>query len=239
MSRRKDPESSAQALMETNLMARMYESLLWRRNPLLVFLLGINANQEYKIISRAMNLTGRETILDIACGPGIFTRRFASEATQGHVFGMDLSWPMLKQGQRLVRQYRLSNIDLLQGNALALPFANHHFDAANCAAALHLFDDLTATFSEVSRVLKPGGQFTFSTFRAPKDKLISSYLRLRQETTGIRSFKQQEIEAELQKAGFTEIHSLHAKGIWVVMSARTPSVPASGITPPHTPAKIR
>lgn len=227
MSPRKDPKNPAQALMETDWMARMYESPLWRRNPLLGLLLGINANQEYKLISHAMKLTGRETILDIACGPGIFTRRFAREAAQGNVFGMDLSWPMLTHGKRLVRQSYIANIDLVQGNALTLPFASHHFEVVNCAAALHLFGDLAGTFSEVSRVLKPGGQFTFSTFREPKDKLISSYLRLRQEIAGIRSFRQEEIENGLRNAGFGEIRYLHAKGIWVVMSARTPSPPLS------------
>lgn len=213
------PTNPAQTLMETNFIARLYESFLWRRNPLLVLILGSTFNKEYRIVSRAMKLTGNETILDLACGPGIYTRRFARAVRRGTVFGLDLSWPMLEQGKRLLRGTRLSNVRLIQGNAGLLPFQNNFFDDVNCAAALHLFGDLGTTFAEVSRILRPGGRFTFSTFRYPKNKLIASYLRLRGNVAGIRSFRQEDIDNELRTAGFGETQILHARGIWVVMSA--------------------
>ena len=216
---RKRPASPAQTLMETSLMARLYESALWRRNPLLRLLLGINSTQEYQIISRALALTGTETILDLACGPGIYTRRFARDASQGNVIGLDLSWPMLKHGYQLIKRYRISNVDFLQGDALTLSFARGCFDVVNCAAALHLFGDLPVAFAEVNRTLKPGGRFTFSTFRYPKDPLIQTVLWLRRNIAGIRSFRQAEIESGLQKTGFDDIRILHAKGIWVIMRA--------------------
>ncbi|HLO13283.1 MAG TPA: class I SAM-dependent methyltransferase, partial [Anaerolineales bacterium] len=200
MTPRKHPENPAQTLMETNLMARLYESLLWRRNPLLVLLLGTTFDQEYRLVSRALKLTGSEAILDLACGPGIYTRRFARET--GTVFGLDLSLPMLEQGKCLVQRNRLSNVRLIQGSAVRLPFRNSQFDAVNCAAALHLFGDLAGTFSEVSRVLKPGGRFTFSTFRYPKNRLVRLVLHLRANIVGIRSFRQEDIENELRRAGF-------------------------------------
>jgi ubiquinone/menaquinone biosynthesis C-methylase UbiE len=205
--------------METERMALMYESLLWRRNPFLILLLGTTFNQEYRIVSRALKLTGGERILDLACGPGIYTRRFARTVKRGSVTGIDLSWPMLKHGKRLVQEHRLSNVRLIQGNALRLPFSSSCFDVVNCAAALHLFGDLAATFTEVRRILAPWGRFTFSTFRYPRNKLIALYLHLRGNITGIRSFRQEDIEQELHKAGFPEIRYLHTWGIWVVMSA--------------------
>lgn len=208
--------------METERIARIYESALWRGNPLLVLLLGITEKGEYRRISRALQLKGNETMLDLACGPGIYTRRFAREVSRGEVLGLDLSWPMLKQGKYLVQKNGLTNIRLLQGSALALPFSNGRFDAINCAAALHLFDDLVGTFMEVFRVLKPGGQFTFSTFRYPPNKLIAFYLRLRQSFAGIRAFRHKDLEDGLREAGFTETRYLHIKGIWVVMSASKP-----------------
>lgn len=223
MQSRKRSKDLAQAMMETNLMARLYESPLWRRDPLLVFLLGITFRKEYQLISRALKLTGNESILDLACGPGIYTRRFAREVKQGNVIGFDLSWPMLKHGKQLLRKNKITNISMLQGDALTLPFRDQHFDVVNCAAALHLFGNLTAAFSEVSRVLKPGGRFTFSTFRYPKNSLITPFLQLRHSLAGIRSFRQDEIQNELRKAGFSEIRYLHAKRVWMVISARSSS----------------
>lgn len=219
MPARNRPASPAQTLMETSLMARLYESFLWRRNPLLFLLLGINSTKEYQIISGALALTGSERILDLACGPGIYTRRFAREGSRGNVIGLDLSWPMLTYGARLVKRDQIRNVNLLQGDALTLPIADAYFDVVNCSAALHLFGDLPETLSEVSRVLKKGGQFTFSTFRYPKDPLIQTILWLRRNIAGIRSFRQEELESGLHKAGFGDIRILHSKGIWVVMRA--------------------
>lgn len=200
-------------------MAHLYESPLWRRNPLLVFLLGINSSKEYQIISRAIRLSGNEVLLDLACGPGIYARRFARELSRGKVLGVDLSWPMLKHARSLVQKNGLTNLHLMQGDALTLPFRSGHFDVVNCAAALHLFRDPAGTFMEVNRVLKPGGQFTFSTFRYPRDPLMQIILRLRRNIAGIRSFRQKELESGLQSAGFADFRYLHVRGIWMVISA--------------------
>lgn len=206
--------------METDLIARLYESFLWRRNPFLVFLLGSTFNKEYKLTSRALRLTGTETILDLACGPGIYTRRLAREVQHGLVFGLDLSWPMLKHGKRLARRAGSTNLHLIRGNARVMPFANNRFDVVNCAAALHLFGELRRTFAEVHRVLKPGGRFTFSTFRFPKNRAMRLFVHLRQNLLGIRSFRQEDLEKELQRTGFEEIQYLYSRGIWLVISAR-------------------
>lgn len=212
-------KTPAQTLMETELIARLYESFLWRRNPLLILLLGSTFNREYRIVSRSLALRGDEIVLDLACGPGIFTRRFAREASHGDVLGMDLSGPMLKHAGRLAKRERIQNLHLIRGDALCLPFARARFNVVNCAAALHLFRDLDAAFTEVNRVLQPAGTFTFSTFRYPQNQRMRQFLHLREYIVGIRSFRQEDIESGLRKAGFSEIRYLHARGIWVVMSA--------------------
>src|ERR1051326_1728064 len=104
MASRKYRRSPAQTLMETNVIARLYESPLWRRDPLLILLLGTTFHKEYRIVSRALKLTGGEAILDLAAGPGIYTRRLAREVRKGMVFGLDLSRSMLKHGKRLLRR---------------------------------------------------------------------------------------------------------------------------------------
>jgi SAM-dependent methyltransferase len=205
--------------METDLIVRLYESRLWRRNPALALLMGITFDQEWEIISQAMRLSGSEAILDLACGTGIYARRIAREASRGLVCGLDLSQPMLKHGKGLVQRSALSNVVLLQGDAIALPFLNRHFDVVNCAGALHLFGDLARTLSEVSRVLKEGGRFTFATFRSRGTRFSERIVRWRRHVSGMNAFRPDDLANELQKVGFDRVQCHHAKGIWLVMSA--------------------
>ena len=205
--------------METDFIVRLYESRLWRRNPGLALLMGITFDQEYKIITQAMRLTGSEAILDLACGTGIYARRIAKQSSRCVVLGLDLSQPMLGYAKRLAQRNGLANVILLQGNALALPFLSHHFDVVNCGGALHLFGDFSHALAEVSRVLKDGGRFTFANIRKRGTRFSERIVRLRHELSGMNAFRPDQVANELQKVGFDRIHCHHAKGIWLVMSA--------------------
>jgi SAM-dependent methyltransferase len=205
--------------METDLIVRLYESRLWRRNPALALLMGISFDQEYEIISQAMRLTGSEVILDLACGTGIYARRIAREASRGVVIELDLSQPMLGYAKRLVQRSGLANVILIQGDALALPFLSRHFEVVNCGGALHLFGDLARALAEVSRVLKEGGRFTFATFRNRGTRFSERIVRLRRDLSGMNAFRPDELAKELRTVGFDRVYCHHAKGILLVMSA--------------------
>ena len=96
--------SLAQMSMEAEPIVRIYESRLWRRGPHVAFALGISFQHEQELIVRAAELKGAETILDLACGPGIYARPFAREVRAGHVVGLDLSLPMLRYASRRARE---------------------------------------------------------------------------------------------------------------------------------------
>jgi len=171
MSSRTRPSSLAQALMGSDSIIQLYESRLWRRNPFVALLMGITFEQEYQTILQAARLTGSETILDLACGPGTYAMRLAPEVTDGVVFGLDLVWPMLTYGKRRMERDGPSNVILLQGDASALPFSGDHFDVVNCCGALHLFANLDAVLHEINRVLKGGGRFTLAAYRKRAGRL--------------------------------------------------------------------
>lgn len=211
--------SPAQVTMETEWIVRLYESRVWRRNPALAVLMGITFDREYEIISQAMRLTGSEVILDLACGTGIYARRIAREVSRGAVLGFDLSQPMLRHAKGLVNRDGLSNVMLLQGDALALPFSSGRFDVVNCGGALHLFGDLARALGEINRILKEGGHFTFATFRNRGTRFSEQVVRLRRDLSGMNAFRPDEIESELRKIGFDQVECHHAKRIWLIMSA--------------------
>lgn len=214
--------SVAQRAMESDAIVRVYESRLWRRSLLATLALGISFDREARLIGRAARLSSGDTLLDLACGPGIYTRPFAREIAPGLAVGLDLSPAMLRHAGSRARAAGLRNLALVRGDALRLPFPDRRFDAVNCCGALHLFPDADVALREVHRVLKPGGRFTVAAFRrgfAPWDAVGSALRRL----IGIESFDAAELEARLRAAGLDEVACHHAAGRWLIMSARRPA----------------
>ena len=80
-----DPRGLGQRLMEAAPVAAVYESRLWRRNPLVEALLGITFDGELACIGTAARITEASRVLDLACGPGIYARPFARRLTKGRV----------------------------------------------------------------------------------------------------------------------------------------------------------
>jgi SAM-dependent methyltransferase len=95
--------------MEWPPLIRIYESRLWRRSPLFGLLAGISVERECGLIAQAAGLDGDPHVLDLACGPGIYSRRFARAVPHGTVVGLDLSAPMLLHGQRRAEANLASN----------------------------------------------------------------------------------------------------------------------------------
>ena len=77
--------------MESEWIARIYESRLWRRNPIIALLQGISFERERSLIERALLVRDDAVVLDLACGPGIHSRPLAARARRGLVIGIDLS----------------------------------------------------------------------------------------------------------------------------------------------------
>lgn len=95
-------------------------------------------------------------LLDIGCGTGYLMER-ASGIPGLKVFGCDMAQPML---------VRASGKTGLEGLAAAdcesLPFADEGFDIIASSLAFQ-WADISASFEEAERVLKPGGLFIFTT----------------------------------------------------------------------------
>ena len=214
--------SLAQRSMEAEPIVRIYESRFWRRGPHVAFFLGIPFEEEMRLILRAAQLTGAEKILDLACGPGIYTRSLARQISAGSVVGLDLSLPMLRYASRRVREEGLENVLLIHGNALNLPFPPDHFDVVNCCGALHLFPDVPRALREIHRVLRPSGRFTVATFRRSDGRVARLRAATRRRLTGLDAFSSRDLESLLQAAGLSDVQCHHARAAWLIMSARKP-----------------
>jgi SAM-dependent methyltransferase len=98
---------------------------------------------------------GNDTVLDVACGPGILACAFARVAK--HVTGIDITPAMLDRAQALQREKGLTNMTWRQGDVLPLPYPDGSFTIVTSRFAFHHFLDPKAVLAEMKRVCTPGG----------------------------------------------------------------------------------
>jgi SAM-dependent methyltransferase len=214
--------SRAQRSMQWAPLVRIYESRLWRRNPLVERRMGISFEREYALIAEAGAFAEAECVLDLACGPGIYTRRFARLAPDALIVGLDLSPPMLAHAARSVEEERIENLALVHASADDLPFEPEQFDAVNCCGALHLFPDQPRVLAEVARVLRPGGRFTAAVFRREEAGLRARWANAASRFIGLQTFTPQSLEDLCATAGLSDFEVLHPGRKWMVTTARRP-----------------
>jgi ubiquinone/menaquinone biosynthesis C-methylase UbiE len=104
-----------------------------------------------------------DAILDVATGTALIPRRLASrDGFQGRVVGLDITLPMLKQGQAYIQANgKEMPISLTCASATTMPFPAESFDIVVCGLATHHIEELQL-LSEMWRVLKKGGTLTIA-----------------------------------------------------------------------------
>jgi demethylmenaquinone methyltransferase/2-methoxy-6-polyprenyl-1,4-benzoquinol methylase len=116
----------------------------------------------------AIEAVPTDRVLDVATGTGLvaaeLVRRYGCS-----VVGVDQSKDMLGRARRrLARQPRLAGgVELVEGEAEALPFADGEFDAVTVGYLLRYVDDPAVTIRELARVVKPGGRVASVEFGVP------------------------------------------------------------------------
>ena len=109
------------------------------------------------------------TLLEIAAGTCACGRSFAPLVQT--VVCLDATVPMLQIGQQEADKEDLSNMVFVKGYAEELPFLDNSFDIVFSRLAFHHFTDVTAAFSEMVRVLKPGGKLVMIDMEAADELL--------------------------------------------------------------------
>jgi SAM-dependent methyltransferase len=202
-----DPPPStgpAQDLMLSRALPVVYERA-WRPawGRVLLGLTGGGMADERRIARLLLGILPGDTVLDLACGPGNFTRDFARAAGHdGLVIGLDASPTML---DRAVRDTPQPQVAYVRGDAGRLPFEDGTVDAACCFAALHLFPDPGAALDELTRVLAPGGRIAILTSCRFRSAPLRTAESIAGRLSGIRLFEPDEITGALADRGFTDV----------------------------------
>ena len=100
-----------------------------------------------------------ERVLDLGCGAGTDSLVAAQMVgSSGTVVGIDMTPPMLAKARRAAAELGATNADFIEGEVEALPFPDESFDVVISNGVIDLIPDKDAVYSEIHRVLAPGGR---------------------------------------------------------------------------------
>ena len=110
-----------------------------------------------------------QPVLDLAGGTGDLTAKFSRLVGEtGRVMLADINDSMLKMGREKLRNIGIvGNVEYVQANAEALPFADNTFDCITISFGLRNVTDKETALRSMYRVLKPGGRLRVLAFSKP------------------------------------------------------------------------
>src|SRR3954471_8118990 len=108
-------------------------------------------------------------VLDVATGTAAVAIELAKRVPARYVVAVDQSPEMLATARaRVARAGLSSRIELREGRAEELPFADGEFDALTFTYLLRYVDDPAATMRGLARVVRPGGVVAMLEFGLPR-----------------------------------------------------------------------
>jgi arsenite methyltransferase len=100
-----------------------------------------------------------ERVLDLGSGAGTDSLVAAQMVgAQGHVTGIDMTTAMLAKARAAAAEIGVTNVEFVEAEAEQLPFPDESFDVVISNGVIDLIPDKDAVFSELHRVLAPGGR---------------------------------------------------------------------------------
>lgn len=152
--------------------------------------------------------------LDLACGTGRYLSQVMRSYPRLRASGLDLSPNYAEAARQAVARW--SQVDILDGSAEQMPFEDESFDVLS---AIYLFHELPPrvrpeVFSEIERVLKPGGSFIFADSLqfgdVPGLDPILEYFPEGFHEPYYKGYLKADLETELKSAGLSLVKTRHA-----------------------------
>lgn len=141
-----------------------------------------------------------DTVLDVACGPGILACAFARVAR--HVTGIDITPAMLDRARQLQDDRGLTNLEWRLGDVLPLPFGDGRFTLVVSRFAFHHFLDPAAVMREMVRVCAPDGTvLLIDSAPAPDKSEAFNRMELVRDPSHVRAMPEAELAGLFTFAG--------------------------------------
>ena len=117
--------------------------------------------QLYHHTGTQVSLSGKN-VLEVSCGHGGGASYVTRTQSPAQYTGLDLNPTGIAFCKK---RHRVAGLDFIQGDAENLPFADATFDVLINVEASHCYPDFPRFLAEVTRVLRPGGNFLYADFR--------------------------------------------------------------------------
>ncbi|MFX1398651.1 MAG: class I SAM-dependent methyltransferase [Promethearchaeota archaeon] len=132
-----------------------WDAKLYQKSSQYQFQLGLKAIEYLKPVDG-------ENILDIGCGNALTTINIAKMIPNGRITGIEISKEMAKQARENLMEKNVSNVKIIQMNALDLDFINE-FDAVFSNSAIHWILDQQSIYNVLFKALKNNGRLIVQT----------------------------------------------------------------------------
>lgn len=162
-------------------------------------------NKEHTPVSlwglKHLDIKPKDIILEIGCGGGINIKRMAEKAKM--VYGVDYSIESVKLSREVNSQEICDGkVKILEGNVANLPFEDDIFDIVTAFETVYFWPDLEKCFSEVKRVLKPGGIFLIGMESNGSDNFL---MKLAERFIDMTAYNDEEIKGFLENNEYSDI----------------------------------
>ena len=150
-----------------------------------------------------LNKKGAEAILEIGCGGGRNAGELLKRYPGSHVNAVDYSSLSVEKATEYNRAaIKEGRCACQQADVSSLPFGEKQFDLATAFKTIYFWPGLTHCFSEVCRVLKPGGIFLIVNGSDGEDKASQKYENI---IDGMKTYTGKQLEETLKVAGFSKV----------------------------------
>ena len=158
---------------------RMFDQIAHRYDLLnRINSLGLDRGWRKKTVA-SLGLRPGGRVLDLATGTADLPLEILRQAPEVTVVGLDPSPGMLDIGRRKVREDGLAEkVELIEGDAQALPFEDDAFDGITMAFGIRNVPDRGRALREMARVLRPGGRAAILELSEPRGGLMAPFARL-------------------------------------------------------------
>jgi ubiquinone/menaquinone biosynthesis C-methylase UbiE len=149
-----------------------------------------------------------DTLLDVACGPGLVVCAFAKVVRQAT--GVDLTPAMIDRARGLQQQKRLTNVSWQVGDVLALPYSDGSFSIVTSRYAFHHLENPIPVMTEMARVCAPDGRMVLAdVYTPPEPERGAAYDRMEKlrDPSHVRALPLKELEELPRRAGLTHVRT--------------------------------
>ncbi len=165
-----------------------------------------------------LTLGGYKNVLDIGCGGGANVATFLRECPEAKVTGIDYSTVSVKASRKFnAAAIKSGRCAIESGNVMELPYGEASFDLATAFETVYFWPDLDVAFSQIYRVLAPGGTF-FICNEADGDHEEEKVWE--KEISDTKIYTEAELRSYLDGAGFSTVEThRNPEKHWIIFIA--------------------